>query len=91
MSPRYAARVDNTQAEIVAALRGVGASVQSLACVGGGVPDLLVSFRGRTYLLELKSPGGRLTPAEADWIACWRGPVAVVASVAEALHAIDAT
>ena len=39
---RRAARTDANQAEIVAALRGVGASVQPLHAVGQGCPDLLV-------------------------------------------------
>ena len=51
---RRAAKVDGNQAEIVSALRQVGAEVQSLASVGQGVPDLLVGFRSRNFLLECK-------------------------------------
>ena len=47
-------RTDGNQAEVVAALQAYGASVQSLAGVGKGCPDLLVGFRGVTYLLEVK-------------------------------------
>ena len=87
-------RVDANHAEIVRALRQVGASVQSLADIGKGCPDLLVGFRGDTFLLEIKDgskpPSARvLTPDEGAWLACWRGsPYHVVSSVDEALEAI---
>jgi len=87
---RRAARVDDNQAEIVAALRAAGCTVQSLAAVGKGCPDAAVGFRGRNLLLEIKDgakpPSKRkLTPDEERWHAAWRGQVAVVESVDEAL------
>ncbi len=94
---RRAARVDDNQAEIVKALRSVGASVQSLAAAGDGIPDLLVGFRRATYLLEVKDgrkkPSAReLTPDQIAWHAEWiGGPCVVVNSVGEALAAIGAT
>lgn len=95
---RRAAKVDVNQAEIVAALRDVGATVTSLATVGNGCPDLVVGFRGRNYLLEVKPPGGvrggvsrqTLTEAERDWHRTWRGQRAIVTSVEQALYAIGA-
>lgn len=92
---RKTARVDANQTAIVDALRAIGASVQSLAMVGRGVPDLLVGFRAQTFLLEVKDgakppSAQRLTPDEAAWHDSWRGHVAVVASIEEALHAIGA-
>lgn len=90
-----AARVDANHADVVAALRAVGASVQSLAVCGGGVPDLLVGLRGRTYLIEVKDgskppSARRLTPDEEAWHREWRGaPVAVVKNVDEALAACE--
>ena len=86
-----AKRTDHNQREIMAALRQVGATVVSLHTVGKGVPDLLVGFRGRNYLLEVKNPRGRgrrLTPAEARFLETWRGQVAVVVTVGEALRAV---
>ncbi len=38
--------------------------MSSLHEVGAGVPDLLVGFRNKNYLIEVKVPGGRLTPAQ---------------------------
>jgi hypothetical protein len=83
--------VDSNHAEIADALRGVGASVQSLAPVGRGVPDLLCWFRGELHLLEVKSgPREPLTPDEVNWHVRWRGHVHVVRSVEEALRAVGA-
>lgn len=87
------ARVDDNQAEIVAALRGVGASVELLHRVGGGCPDLLVGYRGRNFLIEVKDgakpPSARtLTPQQQDWHAGWRGCAEVVIDVPAALAAI---
>lgn len=90
---RRAAKVDANQAEIVAALRAVGATVQPLHAVGQGCPDLLVGYRGQNYLLEVKDgskpPSARkLTPDQVSWHDTWRGRAAVVASVDEAFAAV---
>lgn len=88
---RRAAKVDRNQAEIVQALRKVGASVQSLAAVGEGVPDLLVGWRGMNLLIEVKDgnkpPSGRkLTPDQEAWHDAWAGrPVFVVTCVDQAI------
>jgi hypothetical protein len=91
---RRAARTDQNHDEIVQALRKVGATVQSLAAVGAGVPDLLVGFRKQTFLVEVKngqaSPSERkLTPAQVIWHHNWTGgSLAVVESVEDALKVI---
>ena len=64
MTPRTAAKVDANQADIVAALRRIGATVQCLHQVGHGCPDLLVGWHGENILLEVKMPGGDMTPDE---------------------------
>lgn len=85
---RYLQRIDANQNEIVEALRKAGASVYSLASVGHGVPDLLVGFRGQTFLLEVKTRKGRLTHAQKQFHATWDGHIAVVRSVEDALFVI---
>ena len=93
---RRAGKIDTNQPEIVAALKSVGATVQSLAPVGNGVPDLLVGFRKQTFLLEVKDgakpPSAReLTKDQIAWhMEWWGGPCQVVNSVTEALIAIGA-
>lgn len=90
---RRKARVDGNQAEIVAGLRRIGASVRSVAGVGAGFPDLAVGFRGRNYLLECKDPRQVpskrvLTPAEDDFHAEWTGQVAIVETAEEAIKVV---
>ena len=90
---RRAAKVDRNQPEIVAALRQLGCTVQPLHAVGEGCPDLMVGWQGKTYALEVKdglrAPSDRkLTPAQVNWHRDWRGHVATVNSVREALEAI---
>jgi hypothetical protein len=89
---RYAARADRNQPEIVAALRNVGVSVQPLHTIGRGIPDLLCSFGGRTFLIEIKDPtkpklDRQLTDAQKKWHAAWPGEIFVVETVDEALAA----
>lgn len=88
---RRAARVDDNQAEIVAALRAAGCSVTSLASIGKGCPDIVVGRAGVNYLLEIKDgkkpPSKRkLTPDEQAWHESWRGQIAVVHSVEDAFR-----
>lgn len=85
-----AKRTDQNQAEIVQALRSVGATVQSLHTVGKGCPDLLVGYRGKNYLMEVKTRVGRLTKDEQDWFTNWGGVVEVVKTPGAALLTIGA-
>lgn len=87
------ARVDANQAAIVHVLRGLGCTVQPLHTVGAGCPDLLVGFRGRNFLVEIKDgskpPSEReLTPAQKAWHMCWNGSVAIVSDQDEAVSLI---
>ena len=85
---RRAARVDANQAQIIAALRQAGASVQLLHTVGDGCPDLLVGIKRRTFLLEVKDASGQLTAAQRRWFAGWRGQAAIVRSAEDALRVV---
>jgi hypothetical protein len=91
---RRAARVDANHGQIVAALRRMGASVEDASRMGRGCPDLLVGFRGRTLLVEVKDGSKppsdrRLTPDQVRWHERWRGHVAVVSSVDEAVALLN--
>lgn len=87
-------RVDANQSSIVRDLRRVGATVQSLAEVGSGCPDLLVGYRGQNHLMEIKDwkqppSKRRLTPHEKKWHQSWQGQVHVVETFDEALKIIS--
>lgn len=90
-------RVDGNHSRIVKELRQVGAVVQSIADLGDGVPDILVAYRGRNWLFEIKDwrqppSKRRLTPKEKQWHAFWlvAGQVAVVETSEEALKVMTA-
>lgn len=93
---RRAARKDDNQREIERALIAVGCSVLDLSPVGQGCPDMLVGYRGRNMLMEVKRQKakgqreGKLTETQERFFAKWRGPVFVVKNVDEALAAIGA-
>jgi hypothetical protein len=89
-----AKRVDANQSLIVRELRAVGATVQSLADLGKGAPDLLVGWRGKNWLIEIKDwkqppSKRRLTPDEKKWHQTWNGQVNVVETFDEALKIIS--
>lgn len=86
---RRAAKRDDNEELIVRALRRCGASVYHLA--DKGIPDLLVGWCGKMFLLEVKGPNGRLTKAQKTFRASWKGPRStIVKDATEALEAIGA-
>ena len=91
---RLAAKTDANQTQVTSALRAAGASVQSLAAVGKGVPDLLVGYKGTTLLMEVKdgrkAPSAqRLTEDQLRWHGAWKGgSLAVVDGPEAALRMI---
>lgn len=74
---RRAAKVDANHQEIAWGFKQLGCSVQSLANIGKGVPDLLVSRRGITWLVEVKQPKGKETPDQVEWSGKWQGRRAI--------------
>ena len=75
---RRAAKVDANHTEMVSAFRKLGCSVLSLASLGRGVPDLLVSLGGITWLVEVKMPKGKETADQIAFISGWKGCRALV-------------
>lgn len=89
---RYALKVDTTQAAIIEALRKAGARVDVI----GKPVDLLIYFRGRFTVMEVKTPYGKRDPkprvrkcqsAQNEFIAATH--CAVVSSATEALLALS--
>jgi hypothetical protein len=67
---RHAKRVDANQDAIVATLRAAGAYVWII-----GLPvDLLVGYKGHTFLVEVKTTSKKpLTALQADFFQSWSG------------------
>lgn len=87
---RKRAKVDANHTSIVKALRKAGASVQSIATIGNGAPDILAGYRGLNVLMEIKTDKGKLTSDEEEWHQEWSGQVTIVRSADDALQAIGA-
>lgn len=83
------AKIDINHRQIVDALRKAGCSVQSLAACGQGVPDLLVGYRGKNILIEVKNAKGKLTDHQIEWHAKWNGQVSIVRSVEDAIDVLE--
>lgn len=91
---RLRGRVDDNHQQIVEFLRERGCTLQSLANIGKGCPDLLVGFRQQNILMEVKNgllrPSRRvLTDEEAWWHGWWRGQVAVVESEEDVVRVLE--
>lgn len=67
---RRAARIDANATQVVTALRAAGAYVWII-----GLPvDLLVGYKGHTFLVEIKDgPKKRLTALQEAFFAKWDG------------------
>ena len=75
-----AKKVDANQKLIVQQLRQIGCSVFVTSKVGEGFPDLVVGFRGKNFLIELKDGNKsasrkKLTEYQDTFFMIWQGQV----------------
>ena len=71
-----AKRVDANQKDIIHALKTFGASIVDLSGVGKGCPDLLIGFKGKTYLIEVKRDSkAKFTPQQLHFNESWTGGI----------------
>jgi len=87
-------RTDSTQTPIVEVLRKMGMSVYITSSVGFGFPDLVASWGGRTYLIELKNgtlppSGQKLTTLEKKFHETWQDKVHIINSVDAAVEFVN--
>lgn len=87
MIPRHNPKRDAAEPEVVTALKQCGFSVERM----DKPVDLLVGFRGRCWLIEVKSSdkgyGKRLNENQQKFSDGWRGPAVVILRSAQ--DAID--
>ena len=84
---RRAAKVDRGSQNIVKGLRAYGATV---AIIGRPV-DLLCGYRRKNYLFEVKAEHAkprRDQPQQSAFVESWRGQVAIVKNLHEAILAL---
>jgi len=83
MVRHYSAKADRNQPEIVKEFRKLGATVAHIHSVGGGVPDIIIGYKGKTTIIEIKDGTGALTPKEKDFADKWRGSLYICRDVEE--------
>jgi Holliday junction resolvase len=83
----YGARRDDNEVEIVNALRAIGASVAHLS--SKGIPDLLVCFKNKLYLMEVKKAKGKLTLDQIKFHDNWKGDIHIVRTLQEAIEILN--
>jgi hypothetical protein len=86
---RRAARQDLNQPELVLALRRIGAKVYHI----GKPLDLLVGYRGRNILMEIKREDragwdSEFTQEQKVFIETWPGEIAICHTIEEAINAV---
>jgi hypothetical protein len=85
MSKYQIHRIDGNQQAIMDYLQAHGFSVESI----GRPLDLIAGKDGRTYLIEVKLPKGKLRPSQEKFLASWRGHAAVIRDLTDAKALID--
>ncbi len=78
-------KVDKNQSAIVKQLQQLGVSVFVLSGVGKGIADLIIGWRGKNYLVEVKNPERKwkYTPDQVRFRASWRGQIVTIEKVEE--------
>lgn len=77
-------KVDSNQAELVKQIRKIpGVSVLHIHVVGKGAPDVIIGYKGKNFLAEIKDPGKfksqrKLTEDEEKFRNSWCGQVQTV-------------
>jgi hypothetical protein len=86
----YKKRVDDNQKTLIHTFIALGASVLNLSTVGRGCPDLLLGYKGKTVLVEVKSSEkASYTEPQVKFMQTWRGgAVSRVDSVDAAIRLI---
>ena len=88
--PKYGAKVDENQKEIVNALVAIGCTVEVIE----RPVDLLVGYRARNFLLEVKNDetdygrNDRGTPTQNSFFRTWKGQVRKVRTTEEAIKVV---
>lgn len=87
-------RIDANQNLIVKQLRKIGASVAITSMMGKGFPDLVIGFRGKNFLIELKDGAKsksrkELTDDERRFFITWKGQIEICENLDEILKVIE--
>ncbi len=87
-------RVDDNQVEIVKTLRKMGVLVHVTSDLGNGFPDLVVSFKGKLWLVEIKDgkkakSRQKLTEKESEFHSIWAKHICIINSIDQAIDFVN--
>jgi len=71
---------DANEPDLFSELRAYGLSVEPM----DKPADALVGYLGRTYLVEVKTPKGKLTGAQEDFLETWKGDFHIIRTIEDA-------
>ena len=80
MRGQYKNKRDANEADLFTELRAWGLSVVPI----DKPADALCGYMGRSYLVEVKTPKGKLTGPQEDFLATWQGDYTILRSVEDA-------
>jgi len=88
-----ARKIDSNQNQVVKNLRQLGISVAITSSLGKGFPDLVIGYKGKNYLIELKDGAKtksqkKLTTDEQDFFDSWKGQISKCENIDEILKLI---
>lgn len=83
---KYKYKRDGNEAEIVKAMEAIGATVNKIN--GRDIPDLLVSYRGKWFVMEVKTKIGKLREGQERFQQVNCAPVYVVRTSDEAIEVL---
>lgn len=88
---RRRGRTDSNQVMIVEAFRNFGAEVTVTSNVGEGFVDIVVSYRGEWFMIEIKDgdkckSAQKLTPEEIAWHKKQKAVVYIIATAQDVIN-----
>jgi len=87
---KYARKKDRTHDAVVSALRAAGYRVLETYQFPGLLDAWALSKTGKWAMFEIKSPGGKVTEAEQEFLDCYGGYVVYSADQAlEIMYALE--
>ena len=83
--PKYNAKADSNQKDIVKDFRKLGYSVTPTHTLGRGFPDIVVGKQGKNFLIEIKdgakaASARKLTEPEQEFKDNWLGQYDIITS-----------
>lgn len=82
-----AKKIDSNQPELVRQIRGIpGTSVTHTHELGGGMVDIIIGYKKKNFLCEIKDPkkpksARKLTIDEERFHAEWKGQIAIIETI----------